>query len=112
MWRPLYHAMNDETIFDVVKAVAACGALSANYIVVRLNNFNGIIFEDWVRKNFPDRANKGLGPNHDHAWRQIKRFNFWAENARRGQVCRVGKATVCACQKEIPVGPQLSANQF
>jgi DNA repair photolyase len=55
---PIIPAINDEGIFDVVKAVADCGALSASYIVVRLNNFNGIIFEDWVRKNFPDRANK------------------------------------------------------
>ncbi len=57
---PIIPAINDETIFEVVKAVADCGALSASYIVVRLNNFNGTIFEDWVRKNFPDRANKVL----------------------------------------------------
>lgn len=58
---PIIPAINDETIFEVVSAVADAGALSANFIVVRLNNFNGLIFEDWVRKNFPDRANKVLG---------------------------------------------------
>ncbi|HWB64679.1 MAG TPA: PA0069 family radical SAM protein [Chitinophagales bacterium] len=55
---PVIPGINDEGIFDVVKAVAEQGALSASYIVVRLNGHNSVLFEDWVRKNFPDRANK------------------------------------------------------
>jgi len=57
---PIIPGINDEGIFDVVKAVAENGASSAMYIVVRLNGHNGLIFEDWVTKNFPDRANKVL----------------------------------------------------
>ena len=57
---PIIPGINDEGIFDVVKAVSEQGALSASYIVVRLNGHNGLIFEDWVTKNFPDRANKVL----------------------------------------------------
>ncbi len=57
---PIIPSINDEGIFDVVKAVAENGASSAMYIVVRLNGHNGLIFEDWVTKNFPDRANKVL----------------------------------------------------
>jgi len=57
---PVIPGINDEGIFDVVKAVAENGALSAMYIVVRLNGHNGVIFEDWVTKNFPDRAKKVL----------------------------------------------------
>jgi DNA repair photolyase len=43
---------------NVVKAVAEAGALSAKHIVVRLNGDVRPIFEDWLRKNFPDRADK------------------------------------------------------
>lgn len=57
---PIIPAINDEEIFDLVKASADAGARSVAYIVVRLNGHNGSIFEDWVRKNFPDRANKVL----------------------------------------------------
>ncbi len=57
---PIIPGMNDEEIFDVVHAVADAGALSAGFIVVRLNGHNAILFEDWITKNFPDRANKVL----------------------------------------------------
>lgn len=57
---PVIPSINDEGIFDVVKAIADAGALNASYIVVRLNGHNGNIFEDWVNRNFPDRANKVL----------------------------------------------------
>lgn len=57
---PIIPSINDEGIFEVVKAVSENGASSAGYIVVRLNGHNGIIFEDWVTKNFPDRATKVL----------------------------------------------------
>jgi DNA repair photolyase len=57
---PIIPGINDEGIFDVVKAASENGALSAAYIVVRLNGHNGLIFEDWIVKNFPDRANKVL----------------------------------------------------
>ncbi|MES2622358.1 MAG: PA0069 family radical SAM protein [Bacteroidota bacterium] len=57
---PVIPGINDEEIFDIVKAVAEAGALNAGYIVVRLNGHNNVLFEDWVTKNFPDRANKVL----------------------------------------------------
>ncbi len=57
---PIVPALNDEEIFDLTKAVAEKGALSVSYIVVRLNGHNGKLFEDWVTKNFPARANKVL----------------------------------------------------
>ena len=57
---PVIPGINDEEIFDVVQAAAEAGATRASYIVVRLNGHNGMLFTDWVNKNFPDRANKVL----------------------------------------------------
>ena len=57
---PMIPAINDGEITDIVKAAAENGARRVNYIVVRLNGQIGGIFEDWVTKNFPDRANKVL----------------------------------------------------
>ncbi len=57
---PIIPGMNDEEIFDVLRAVADAGALNAGFIVVRLNGHNAVLFEDWMNKNFPERANKVL----------------------------------------------------
>ena len=57
---PVIPSINDESVFDVIKAVANAGALGAGYVVVRLNGHNGQLFEDWVTRNFQDRANKVL----------------------------------------------------
>ena len=57
---PVRPGINDEGTFELIKQVAEAGALSAGYIIVRLNGHNAVLFEDWVNKNFPDRAQKVL----------------------------------------------------
>jgi DNA repair photolyase len=60
---PIIPGLNHHEIPDVLKAAADHGALSAGMTVVRLNGSIGKIFEDWLRKNFPDRFDK--------VWHQI-----------------------------------------
>lgn len=60
---PIIPGLNHHEIPKVLKAAADHGALSAGYTIVRLNGFIGEVFEDWLRKNFPDRFNK--------VWNQI-----------------------------------------
>jgi len=60
MTAPIIPAINSYEIPDLLKAAAEKGALDANYIVVRLNGIIGELFTDWLRKNFPDRAEKVL----------------------------------------------------
>ncbi len=47
----------------MLKAAADHGALGVGMTIVRLNGSVGKIFEDWLRKNFPDRFDK--------VWNQI-----------------------------------------
>lgn len=58
MVAPLVPGLSDHEIPVVLKTVANCGAVSAGYTVVRLNGAIGGIFEDWLRKNYPDRFEK------------------------------------------------------
>lgn len=58
MVAPLVPGLSDHEIPAVLKAVANAGAIRAGYTVVRLNGAIGQIFEDWLRKNFPDRFDK------------------------------------------------------
>ena len=60
MMAPIIPAINNHEIFDLVKKVSECGAVSVAYTIVRLNGAIGEIFTDWVHKAYPDRAEKIL----------------------------------------------------
>ena len=60
---PIIPGLNHHEIPAIIKAAADHGASSAGMTVVRLNGSIGKIFEDWLRKNFPDRFDK--------VWHQI-----------------------------------------
>jgi DNA repair photolyase len=57
---PMIPALNDHELPKIIKTVAGYGASRVSYIVVRLNHEVATIFEDWIRKNFPDRAENVL----------------------------------------------------
>jgi len=63
MSAPIIPGLNHHEIPAILKAAAEHGALTAGMTVVRLNGSIGKIFEDWLRKNFPDRFEK--------VWNQI-----------------------------------------
>lgn len=58
MVAPLVPGLSDHEIPAILKTIADCGAIAAGYTVVRLNGAIGGIFEDWLRKNYPDRFEK------------------------------------------------------
>lgn len=60
---PIIPGLNHHEIPELLKAAADHGALNAGMTVVRLNGAIGKIFEDWLKKNFPDRFDK--------VWNQI-----------------------------------------
>ncbi|MFC4095948.1 PA0069 family radical SAM protein [Euzebyella saccharophila] len=60
MLAPIIPGINSHEILALAKAFAENGALSFGFTVVRLNGAIGQIFEDWIRKTLPDRADKVL----------------------------------------------------
>ena len=60
---PIIPGLNHHEIPQILKAAADHGALTVGMTIVRLNGSIGKIFEDWLRKNFPDRFEK--------VWNQI-----------------------------------------
>lgn len=60
MLGPIIPGLTDHEIMNVVEAVTNAGAKNAHYIVVRLNGDVAEIFTDWVKKTYPDRADKIL----------------------------------------------------
>ncbi len=60
MTAPIIPGLNDHEIPKLIEAAAQAGALAAGYTIVRLNGAIAEIFEDWIRKNLPDKADKVL----------------------------------------------------
>ena len=58
MLAPMIPGLNDHEIMGLMEAVTNAGASNANYITVRLNGDVGPIFTDWLKKKYPDRAEK------------------------------------------------------
>ncbi|MGN6511085.1 MAG: PA0069 family radical SAM protein [Chitinophaga sp.] len=58
MTAPIVPGLNDHEIPRLLEQSAENGAKFAGYTVVRLNDAVKIIFNDWLYKNFPDRAEK------------------------------------------------------
>lgn len=57
---PIIPGLNDHGIMDLVKAAANAGARDIHHIIVRLNGDVADLFEDWILKTFPERADKVL----------------------------------------------------
>jgi len=60
MLAPIIPGINSHEVLPLAKAVSEYGALSFGYTVVRLNGAIGQLFEDWIRKTMPDKAEKVL----------------------------------------------------
>ncbi|MCC6818332.1 MAG: PA0069 family radical SAM protein [Bacteroidia bacterium] len=58
MIAPIIPGLNSHELFDIAKAAHKAGAKSISHAVVRLNGSIGTVFTDWIKKVFPDRADK------------------------------------------------------
>ncbi len=58
MMAPVIPGLTDHEIHDMAKAAKDYGAPDIYYSVLRLNGDVAVLFEDWLEKNFPDRAKK------------------------------------------------------
>jgi len=64
---PVIPGLNHHEIPNILKAASDHGATACGMTVVRLNGSISKIFEDWLRKNFPDRFEK--------VWNQISELH-------------------------------------
>ena len=60
MTAPIIPGLTDHEIPAMIEVAAQAGAATAGYTIVRLNGAVATIFEDWIQKNFPDRAEQVL----------------------------------------------------
>jgi DNA repair photolyase len=83
---PIIPGLNDHQMHDVLKAASESGADWAGYTMVRLNGAIGVLFEDWLRKTFPDRAEKVWNLICDCHQGQVRDSRFCARMRGEGNI--------------------------
>ncbi len=58
MISPVIPSINDKHILELMKRGSEAGAISATYVIVRLNGDVATIFKDWIHKAYPDKAER------------------------------------------------------
>lgn len=88
MTAPIIPGLNSHEIPALIAAAAEHGASSAGYTIVRLNGALAEIFEDWIRKAFPDRADKVLRQIAECHGGQLNDSRFGARMKGEGNVAK------------------------
>lgn len=89
MLSPIIPGLNDHELFDMVKTVADCGALTVGYSLVRLNGDVGAVFTDWIEKNMPDRAQKVLNRIKDCHGGELNDSTFGRRMRGDGKIAEI-----------------------
>ena len=92
MMAPIIPGLNDQEILKLTKTVADLGAHHVGYTIVRLEKDVAVVFEDWIRKSMPDRADKVLNA--------IKSCHGGELNSREWGTRMTGKGNVANIIKE------------
>ncbi|MDX1364348.1 PA0069 family radical SAM protein [Arenibacter latericius] len=88
MLAPIIPGINSHEVLPLAKAVANNGALSFGFTVVRLNGAIGGIFEDWIRKTLPDKADKVLNQIKDCHGGSLNDSRFGVRNRGDGKIAQ------------------------
>ncbi|MCM4171759.1 radical SAM protein [Arenibacter sp. TNZ] len=88
MLAPIIPGINSHEILNLAQAVSVNGALSFGFTVVRLNGAIGKIFEDWIKKTLPDRANKVLQQIADCHGGNLNDSRFGIRNRGEGKIAQ------------------------
>jgi len=88
MLAPIIPGINSHEILNLAQAVSDNGAISFGFTVVRLNGAIGQIFEDWIKKTLPDRANKVLQQIADCHGGKLNDSRFGIRNKCEGKIAQ------------------------
>ncbi|MCR9100722.1 MAG: PA0069 family radical SAM protein [bacterium] len=91
MMAPIIPGLNDHEILEVGQRVSSLGAVSMAYTMVRLNGDVAAIFEDWIRKTMPDRADRVLNRIRDVHGGELNDSRFGTRMRGEGQFAEVVK---------------------
>ncbi len=117
MMAPIIPGLNDTEILKLVKTVADLGANGVGHTLVRLNGDVAAIFEDWIRKAMPDRAEKVLNGIKSCRNGRLNESRFGKRMSGEGNTAaiikeqfRIARQLYLKGAKRIPYNLDLHAN--
>jgi DNA repair photolyase len=112
---PLIPGLTDEELPAILAAAAGAGATMAGYMVVRLPGPVEPIFTAWLRRTFPDRAERVLNRLREVRGGHINEARFGHRMRTQGpwgDVLRQMFCSVCARHGLGPRYPELATHHF
>ncbi len=107
MSAPVIPGLNDHEIPQIIGAAASKGAGWAGYTVVRLNGAISSLFEEWIRRCFPDRADKVLNQIRECHGGQLNDSRFGVRMHGEGKIAEhIRHLHAVSCRKyfgDLPV---------
>lgn len=89
MLAPIIPGLNDHEILALAEKVSEMGALSMGSTIVRLNGDVAEIFEDWIRKAMPDRADRVLNRIKDCHGGKLNDNRFGTRMRGEGNIAEI-----------------------
>lgn len=89
MLAPIIPGLNDEEIPAIMKVAAQNGAVGANFTMLRLNGAVSKIFEDWVKKNYPNKAKKVMNATAKVHGGQVNDSRFGTRMRGTGELAQI-----------------------
>jgi len=115
MMAPIIPSINSHEILQLAKTVSEAGASSMAHTVVRLNGSIGIIFEDWIRKAYPERAEKVLNQIKECHDGQLNDSRFGSRIKGTGIIAEQIQQLISLSKKKYFKGqsyPQLNSDLY
>lgn len=115
MCAPIIPGLTDHEVPAILKAAADHGALMAGMTIVRLNGSVGQIFEDWIYKNFPDRAPKVIAQIKSVHGDQLNDSDFGRRMRGEGKVAEMINQLFKTSQRKYFAGrtmPEYDLSKF
>ncbi|MEM7101484.1 MAG: PA0069 family radical SAM protein [Bacteroidota bacterium] len=115
MMAPIIPGLNDHEILGMAEKVSSLGAYSMNYTMVRLNGDVAEIFEDWINKTMPDRAEKVMNKIRSVHGGEVKDSRFGTRMSGEGNIAEIIKSQFQLAKKKYfdnDQGPSLDTSQY
>ncbi len=86
MMAPIIPGLNSDEIFELAKQSKESGAICMSYTMLRLNGAVSLLFEDWIRKAFPLKANRVLNLIASSQGGQVSNHKFGERMKGKGVI--------------------------
>lgn len=111
MMAPIIPGLNEHEIFKIGEWVSSLGAKSIHYTMVRLNGDVATIFENWLEKTFPDRAEKILNKIKSTHGGSLNDSRFGKRMVGEGKIAEIIKKQFTLMKKKyFPAGEPVPLN--